>query len=333
MSRTLTRTATASASAALLLVLTACGASDGANGSTGGGSDELPKGVLDEMFEEMYGGDNEEALNRMSLQVEERVAACMAEAGFEYVPVDWSQGSFDADAALEVEWGTPEFAEEYGYGATTDPYGDSSPETASTDPNQANNEIVEAMSESEQQAYQEALWGPDTGEEEWTWETGGCQGSAQHEVDLENGVAGDEFDAMEEEMMTMQDSMAADPRITALHAEWASCMADAGHSGFSAPQDAEESIHEQVNAIYDEAYANTDENTTEAEYEAISEQTEARLAEITDEEMATARADYACRDEVDLFRVQAEVNVEYQQKFYDAHKEQLEAWRAAVTQS
>ena len=43
-----------------------------------------------------------------------------------------------------------------------------------------------------------------------------------------------------------------------------------------------------------------------------------------------AVADFDCRDEVDYDKIQLEVNSEYQQEFYDAHKDELEAWRDAA---
>ncbi|WP_182111922.1 MULTISPECIES: hypothetical protein [unclassified Actinotalea] len=345
MTSTLHRTATASAGAALLLVLAACGGGGGGGGNDDDGgassSSDLPKGPIDELYEEMYRGDNEEAMNQQMMDVEERTAACMAEQGFEYIPVDWTQGGgFDPGEELDVEWGTLEFAEKYGYGATTNPYGDGTEAPGAEEWVNPNDELVSAMSETEVQAYNEALWGPpveSTGDEpvEWTWETGGCQGRAQHEVDVENGVGGEEFEALQDEMEAMWMEIENDPKLVELNAEWASCMADAGYPGFAAPTDAETSIYDKVNAVYDEVYAGAsfDENTTEEDWAAVEEQVQEQLGAITEEEMKTALADYTCREDVDMLRTQAEINVEHQQAFYDAHKQELEAWRDAVVAS
>ena len=185
------RTAATSVGAVLLLTLTAC--SGGGNASAGTDPDDLPKGPLDEMFEEMYGEYDEDQGARDMMRVEEIVAECMAEEGFEYIPVDQTQFTSFSSDELDVEWGTLEFAEQYGYGATTNPWGGGEGEEEQpvdeeqpefVDPNQ---EAVEAMSATEQEAYYAALYGNQEyveGEEEveWDWTTAGCQGLAQHEV-------------------------------------------------------------------------------------------------------------------------------------------------------
>src|SRR5690606_32544565 len=139
------RTATAAAGIALALTLAAC--SGGSNGDDG--TTEIEAGPLDEYFEQMYGDWDEDEGNRQMMEVEEITAECMREQGFEYTPVDYStQGgvSFSSDD-LDVEWGSREFAEQYGYGATTDPWGgqdmpEPEPGQEWVDPNQ---EYVESM--------------------------------------------------------------------------------------------------------------------------------------------------------------------------------------------
>ncbi len=346
MTSTTLRTAAAATGAALVFTLTACGGGSGGDRGDGGtdkGSDDLPQGAIDAMFEELYGEGNAEQSNEDSMKVEELTAACMAEQGFQYTPVDWSQqGSMRASEGPEEEWGTLEFAKKWGYGATTNPWGggeDVAPEDEFVDPNQA---AVEAMSETEQTAYYEALYGPPPaeGEEgemaEYNWETAGCSGSASHQVyEVDKGMIGEEFAALQEEMEVMWRSVEEDPRLAELHAEWASCMADAGYDGLAVPMDAENLIYDKTNAIYDEVFAAAplDENSTEEDFQAQQDEIEARLAEITEEEITTAVADYTCREEVDLTRTQAEISVERQQEFYDDHKTELEAWRDAMAQA
>lgn len=332
------RTAAVSLGAVLLLVLTAC-SGGGSTGSGGNDPDDLPKGPLDEMFEEMYGGWDEDQGARDMMRVEEIVAECMAEEGFEYLPVDQTQFSYGGEE-LDVEYGTLEFAEQYGYGATTNPWGGDVEEMEAEqeeffDPNQ---ELVEAMSQTEQEAYYAALWGNQEyieGEEtEYDWTTAGCQGRAQHEV-YEGGVDADEFEALQEEMNTMWDAIQQDPRVAELDGKWASCMADAGHDGFAAIYDAETSIYDRTNEIHESAWEDVelDENASEADWQAIDAQIQAELAEITDDEIELAVADFTCREEINFARVQAEVAVEHQTEFYDAHKEELEAWLASYQEA
>ena len=49
--------------------------------------------------------------------------------------------------------------------------------------------------------------------------------------------------------------------------------------------------------------------------------------QITPIEIELAVADFDCREEVDYDKVQLEVTADAQQQFYDAHKDELEAWR------
>src|SRR5690606_2364200 len=141
--------------------------------------------------------------------------------GFEYTPVDWSAmngGSFSSDE-LDVQWGTLEFAEQYGYGATTDPWGNQGEEVVDpgaeqeqfVDPNQ---EYVDSMSETEASAYYAALYGeqPEFDENadpeaeietEYSWEDAGCQGKASHEVyEVGTGMDDERFTALQDEMST-----------------------------------------------------------------------------------------------------------------------------------
>lgn len=343
MKLSLSRTVAAAGAAALVLSLAACGGGSPEKGAEG--SDEREPGPLEEYFTQIYSTEDQETGSAQQMQVEEIVAECMAEQGFEYIPVDYSsmdQGSFSPDE-LEFEWGTKEFAEEYGYGATTNPWGeqeDVPPEDVEefVDPNQ---DYVNAMSETEQQAYWAAMYGAQAFEEmdpeaevEYDWETAGCQGRAQHEVyEGGTGMDDEEFTALQEEMNAMYESSMSDPRVSELNGTWASCMADAGYPGLSAVGDAETAIHEQVNALWEDAYGDGSAEMTEEDYAAIQESIDAQLAEITPVEIETAVADYTCREEVRYDEVQREVSLEYEQEFVDAHKAELDAWLAAATQA
>lgn len=331
------------AGAVLVLALGAC-----SGGSTGTSTDdpssaaEAAMGPLDEFFSEMYGGFDEDAANAQMMQVEESVAACMAEQGFEYTPVDYSQNGGMASSVdeLDVEWGTKEFAEQYGYGATTNPYGDpteDAPTEEWVDPNQ---DYIETMSETEQTAYYAALYGDQTVAEgetevEYSWEDAGCQGAAQHEVYDATGMDEDKFTALQDEMTAMYESIAADPRVSELDAQWAACMADAGYTGLAVVGDGETSIYDQVNKIYEDAYADVDTSVeiTAEQSEAIDAAVKDQLAAITPVEIETAVADFGCRDEVEYTKTQQDVNAEYQQEFMDAHQAELDAWMAAYQDS
>lgn len=325
------RTALASTAVAVTAVLAGC------SGGTPEPAESSP-GTLEAFFTDMYGSGDQESANAQAVRVEEIVAECMAEQGFEYTPVDYSaQPGYDAaPEGPEEEWGTLEFAEKWGYGATTNPWGGGEaveepvPTEEWVDPNQ---DYVDAMSETEQQAYWAALYGDQEyveGEEaEYDWTTAGCQGKAQHDV-YEAGTDSDDFAALQEEMNGMYEQIQSDERITAAAADWASCMADAGYPGFAAVQDASNSIYERVNALWEDAYADLDpETATEQDYAAVEDQVAEAQAAITRDEIATAVADVTCQEGVGYQQVQRDVQREYEQEFYDANADELEAWKAA----
>lgn len=275
------------------------------------------------------------------MRVEEIVAECMAEQGFEYTPVDYGSqaGLTMSSDDLDVEWGSQEFAEKYGYGASTDPWGneemvETAPDQEWVDPNQ---DCVMSISETEQTAYYSALYGdqsyPEGEDVEWeyNWEEAGCQGRAQHEVyESAPGLGVEAYQALMDEMNGMWEGIMSDPRLTELNGQWSTCMAEAGHPGFATVDDAQNSIYDQLNAIWENAYVDIAPDAAESEWMAVQESIDARIAEITPLEIELAVADADCRAEVRYDEVNREVNAEYQQMFYDAHKDELEAWRDAA---
>lgn len=327
---------------ALAVGLAGCG-----GGDSEPSSQETPMGALDKMFEDAWADWDEEASNAKQMQVEELQAECMREQGFEYVPVDWSAMNGGAiDVAREeddIPWGTLEFAEQWGYGITTNPYQDSEEplEPTPVDPGyeDPNMEIVNAMSETEQQAYYEALYGPQSDEPidpegEWvppSWEEMGCSGYAQHEVYGDAAFGGgqdDPFAELMDEMNRMWESISTDDRILSTESEWASCMADAGHPNLAKVGDAEQIIYEQVDPIWNDAYSDMPPDATEEDYRAIEQSIQEELAAITPQEIELAVDDYTCREDVGYQDAYNEVNLDLQQQFYDAHKAELEEWVA-----
>jgi hypothetical protein len=315
----------------------------GCSGGGGGGEpsdDETPLGAIDKLFEGIYADWDEDRANAESMRMEELVAECMAREGFEYIPVDWSQGGMVISEDDDIPWGTLEFAEQWGYGITTNPWEDQQPVDPEpgqefVDPNQA---IIEAMSPTEQEAYYAALYGTfdwstvDEGEVvEPSWEELGCSGWAQHEVWGDNVWGGDEneWSDLMDEMQRMWEAIEDDPRVTEAHAAWASCMADAGYSGLAKVGDAEQSFYDRVNPIWENAYADIPPDAGEEEWRAAEEEVQRQLAALTEEEIATAVADYKCRESSGYDKKYQEANLAAQQRFYDEHKEELEAYAAA----
>lgn len=343
---TTTRSSRAAAAAAAFAVLALAGCSSSDGGGTASASDEWTPGPLDEYLAQIHGYSldddrTEEELqaesDRQNRQVEELVAACMQDEGFDYTPAESSGGTVSSDD-LDVEWGTREFAEQYGYGISTDPWG--SPDDAEADewvdPNQ---EYIEQMSESELAAWSEALNGPPVegdGEQEYDWTTAGCYGAAQHEV-YEGGVDSDEFAGIEDELDRFLEASGTDPQVVALDEAWSSCMADEGYDGLTGVYAAQDALYTEYNALQgwdDPEYAALSESwdwEAEPEGPPAPEVDEAAVAAFTEKEIGQAVADVDCQEEVDFTAERMRIDHELQQGFVDQHADELEAWATAAT--
>jgi hypothetical protein len=336
---------------AATLALGACSA-DGPDDEGGGGSSgarEWKPGPLDEYQARISGYSldddrSQEELQaeseRQNRQVEELVASCMQEEGFDYIPVD-NTGSFSSSDDIDVEWGTREFAEQYGYAISTNPW-DTGEEPEGEEWVDPNADYVSAMSEGEQTAYYEALHGPQVdyveGEEpvEYDWTTAGCYGAAQHEV-YDGGVEVGEFAGLEAELNRYYETQLDDPRIVAIEAEWASCMADAGYDGQTAASEVQNALYTEWEAIQGwndpeyQAQAESWDWDAEPDGPPAPQVDEAAVKEFTEKEIAMAVADFECQEKVDYVKEITRIDHERQQEFVDQHEAELEAWAQAAT--
>lgn len=337
---------------AAALVLTAC-SDDGDDGATA----DVVYGPLDEYLSRISGYELDEDLDidaeqaRMdeeNLRMEELTATCMAEQGFEYTPNKNSGGYVVSMDELDVDWDSREFAEQYGYQISLDPWEgiDTGPEEEEwTD---ANQDYVDSMSDSERDAYYEALYGAQTmaepeGEDleaevetEWNWEEGGCQGAAQHEVWEGGGFDSDEFEALSDEVNSFYESLMESSELADLDARWASCMADAGYPDQTAPGESYEPLYEEWNELSgweDPEYVALQESwdwEAKPEGPPEPERDEAAVEAFTAKEIAMAVADWDCKDEIDYQGEWSRIDVRAQQGFVDQHRDELEAWAAAA---
>ncbi|WP_413450874.1 hypothetical protein AA0Y32_01785 [Georgenia phoenicis] len=306
---------------------------------------------LDEALGALWGSDQSpEDLEREQVEqnreIEEMVAACMAEEGFEYTPVEQDMGTVVTD---DEDWNTEEWAQQYGYGVTTDPWSEEvsdEPEEEWTDPNE---DYVAGMSGSEQEAYYEALYGPPTMEdeewvegeeivEEYNWEEGGCQGRAYHEVyeGEEDSWSDPAFTEFFEAMDKLYEDAENDSRTRELYEEWATCMADAGISGMTTPVEATDHFYTEYDKLYTEADAQIDWDNLDWEALEASGTDPVRdimeemgLAELREREIATAVADYRCQEEIDLESRSLEIRFELEEEFVETYQADIDALLAA----
>lgn len=329
------------AAMALALTLGACGGGGGSGPDGGGDGDGLTyeDSPLSKYFAAAGGGEdfNEEEAQAeaeaMNAEVEQAVATCMAEEGFEYTPMDTSGMISLAEQGEDFD--PIENARQNGYGMFTfDDSVEADPDAEEfVDPNQA---YLESMSESEQAAYYEALNGASVEydedaemETDWNWEEQGCYGEAQHEV-FENGDS--EMSAMNavysdpqwSELMTelgeLYTQAQSDPRMVEIDGEWATCMADAGHPDIANPMAAAESIYTLSNDLWAE-------HADDPEYMGPEGQ---ELEDLKKQEIDLAVADFTCQEEVSYTDEQFRVQFAIEQEYIDANKSELEAFSEAL---
>jgi hypothetical protein len=229
--------------------------------------------------------------------------------------------------------------------------------------------MLEAMSESESQAWYEALYGteeeqaedmvtevdPETGEE-YQVSSGygaGCQGEAYEAEYGEQQATDDLWMELNPEMEAMYERVQADPRIVELDEEWSACMAQAGYEYESMTQ-MQEAVYQDFQARFEAivgpngGYADPFEGWSQDEIDAFFE-------EKTQEEIDAffAEAEDASRENVDMealaalqqeeidlavadfecrgdyYEVYQEVSEEYEAEFVEQNREILEQIREA----
>ena len=305
--------------AATTLLLTGC------SGSPGGGSDgalSYEDSPLTKYLEPVNGTWDEERAVAESKEVEEIVAACMADEGFDYTPVDQSQ-----NMSFEDDWEerqTEEWVASNGWGMVqTKEEMEAQQEEAEeyVDPNQP---YVESLSPSEQEAYYATLYGPGPSEEqlnedgsyEYNWEEAGCQGAAQHEVQGDtNYWEDDEFADLVEAMNALWEELPKQPEVAELNEKWSACMADAEYPDLAERSEAQNSIIEEQNAFWE------GENPTEPSDE--------ELEALKQKEIDIALADFRCAKELDFDKVQFTAQFALEEQFITDHKSELDALLAA----
>lgn len=320
-------TLAAGLAAASALVLSAC-SSDGAQS---GAKAEEAGGPLWEYMAAMWEGEdwNEDFQREQDRQREDLIAQCMAEQGFEYTPdtgnTFYYSGDEDSDGP---DWGTREFAEQYGFGVIDWPGMQEMEEQQEgqeyTDPNW---DYVSTLSESEQNAFYEALHGPGPTEEEmalmeededymWQPEDQGCWGWAYQKVNEGTTIGfydDPEFADLIEAMNAMWEDTQNDPEMVSLNTDWSACMVGAGYPEVTVRDDIHSWIYDQYSALM--------EGPTGEWVELTPEQKE----EFREFEIAAAVADWDCQKEVNWDKRYAEIDTRVQQEFLDAHKDQLDA--------
>ena len=347
-------------------------------GGGGGGADPEATEASspgEETLADFFGWANEDPegaeaeYREQEAQIQESIRQCMAEAGFEYQPVLPPEGSF---GYVGEEFDEEEWVRTQGFGITTW-YGNEASMTETTvvgeewvDPNQ---EMLEAMSESESQAWYEALYGteeeqmedsstevdPVTGDE-YTVSSGfgaGCSGKAYEAEYGDQRGSEDLWMELNPEMEAMYERVQADPRIVELDQDWSACMAEAGYQYESMSQ-MQETIFQDFQTRFeaivgpDGGYADPFAGWTQDEIDAFfEEKTQEEIDAFFAEAEQVSREDIDMealaalqQEEIDLavadfecrgdyYEVYQEVSEEYEAEFVEQNREILEQIRQA----
>lgn len=298
----------------VLLALTACG---------GGATAPTPAATVDSPLEaaiDAFAWSEQDQRDKQarSTQAENLVAECMATEAFEYFPMDVVAAGALWDKALEGS-GTETWIAQYGYGIGlhTVVQGEGSSRSA-------NQEYLDTLSEAEIEAYELALWGAgdahptleqaDAGMVE-DWRKQGCMGAGYHEIyEPDLSPIWDEFADLFEAIRDLSQSRLDDPRMVDVSARWADCMADAGHPGYTVPDDAYVALSDTYNGLFGGA----------------GTPTATQLADFRELEITTAMTDYTCQETVGWAAAADTVQLELESAFVADHKADIDQYVAAV---
>lgn len=333
----------ACAAAALILTLSACADAPSPDG------DESIDTPLTPYWEALYGGEGDmeqmqKEQDALQAEIEEKIAACMTEQGFEYTAVaPGSQNEIDMSGSDDV-WDPDDrkWVENWGYGIADWPgreQPDQSDEAIADDPNYT---YYESLTDGEKAAYDEALSGPVLDDEvyadpnyEYKWEEGGCYGKASHEVEGDGGEdALTEYEDLITRMNELWETLESDSRIVALEGEWSSCMSEAGESGFEAQYEAQDSISEEYSKLDPtQVDPGAEEPVEEAEEPEISPETNPQVAALHEREIELALVDLECREETSYWDERQKISIDLEQDFVNANKAELDAMKLAAEQA
>lgn len=317
-----------------LLTLTACSGDDAKTGPDGTTTSPIGR-----FFAEVDTTYDATESQRQQVEMENLVAECMVDAGFEYVPQDVSSSLTIVDTDDLEDQNTEEWVTKNGYGMYSDgetDEGDQDEEEPVDEWVDPNADYVASLSESAQAAFNEALNGPDvwadmTDEEMetyvWTWEDGGCYGWASNEVYPDATGTNAEFEPLFEAMNTMYEAQLNDPEIKKLQSEWSSCMADAGYPGLATPDDAQNAVMDKYNALWEDLGEPENPDDPDAVWPEPS--TEDRKA-AKQNDIETALADFRCKDSVDWTEREQKVTFALEEQFIKDHQAELDAYKASM---
>ncbi|ADG75765.1 hypothetical protein Cfla_2881 [Cellulomonas flavigena DSM 20109] len=279
--------------------------------------------------------DGGEALGEAEFRaVEELVAACMKDEGWEYVPAEYREPEEQMTWRSGVVWmpvlpADRADAERFGYG--TDDVEAGEAELAAMEEVDVNNAYLADLAPSAQEAYLESMGGASESDL-------GCHGQAVLEVVGAQPTTSDVSQTHREIVSQMQLVAAwgvdADPEGAALLEEWAQCMEDAGYDVRRPDDDLGVGWPGGPLQAFDLAIGTAVDGTTDPAHRDMPTTEipiESRYLVGSDAEHAIAVADYDCRAGTDLVARYVDVLARVQADFVADHRDTLDELLAATS--
>jgi hypothetical protein len=281
------------------LGLAACGGDDSAS-SDQPASKKQPSGPV----EDQLGFDTAGIMARQS-RVEADIRDCMKAQGFEYVPIDpfAQRAAVTGASRLSDE----DFLNQFGYGIST-LWGRGG---AQADPNQR---LRASLSAADRRAYDRALWGENAGATfqaavdsgDFT-KLGGCTRKATEAVFGGAQV----LTQLQGKLDQLDERILEDQRMVRALERWTACMADAGYR-YEDPDEIDSDLTKRMEKIVGPLpgpFA-----TGPASGHKAQPYDRSALAALQREEVAVARADYAC-ERKEITPVESVVRPQYEAQF------------------
>lgn len=209
--------------------------------------------VYESKLMQAFGIPTESEWPAIQAKVQEGIAVCMRERGFEYYPEKAQEYYFSSGYYGSAEW-----AEKYAFGETTSRFPQSMvgpdlvgyDEDFSGDTQQQQNQnatYVQELSSNEQQAYYEALYGNEASWMEYERSQGldsqgedaeesteavvwGCDTLANREHGFDDRLFIKVEEQFGDQLNEFEDRLQAHPDVVKLNSEVGSCMSDKGHA-------------------------------------------------------------------------------------------------------
>ncbi|SJN08053.1 hypothetical protein FM113_00645 [Leucobacter sp. 7(1)] len=283
---------------------------------------------------------SEEAARIEHERAQELTAECMRAEGFDYTPRPFTGGPItgamiggvptsETDAEAEA------FARSYGYGIVEDPDFDAAiaaADAAGSELVDINGDYLASLKESEQDAYWETLNGSPLSDEELQAELEdantteikgrGCAGEALDIARSEQAgtmVARDDpefadlFEAERRLNEPLDPEAPSNEDLVALNEVWTQCMVKVGHSTYTSPTHARNTLGQDFEQMQSDA----------GELEQIVSQSEQERFQALEIEVASA--DLECRKSADYDAELTRITHELEQEFVDEYRTELEA--------